>query len=59
MNYDAFTNDDAGKEHIQREKVECISEALLQTVSLVSRWKQFCNITFFWVSETGIPIPDE
>lgn len=60
MNYDALSHDDTGKEHIQREKLESISQALLQTVSLSVAGKNFAilllwgnwnrNIYTWWVN---------
>lgn len=47
MNYDALSHDDTGKEHIQREKLESISQALLQTVSLSVAEKNFA-ILLLW-----------
>lgn len=47
MDYDALSHDDAGKDHIQREKLESISRALLQTVSLPVVQNNFAILLFF------------
>jgi len=47
MDYDALSDDDAGKEHIQREKLESTSQALLQTVSLSAVENNFAILLFF------------
>lgn len=57
MDYDALSHDDAGKEHIQREKLESISQALLQTVSLSVVENNFAML-LFWVFETETYVPD-